>query len=80
MYKTIRGIYKKGQIIPMEPIDFDQDEIKIFITFLQDEKIDEESLSSGDSLLYTMGDRAVEGKFTNASERHDQYLYAQGKG
>jgi hypothetical protein len=79
MYKTIKGIYKKGQIIPKEQIDFVQDEIEIFITFLEEENLDQASLSSTDELLYTMGDRAVEGKFRNASERHDQYLYSPGK-
>jgi len=63
----------------MEPVDFGQDEIEIFITFLQEEKIDGESLSSADDLLYTMGDRALEGKFRDASEKHDHYLYSQGK-
>ncbi|HAG08207.1 MAG TPA: hypothetical protein DCK87_01385 [Desulfotomaculum sp.] len=77
MYKTIRGIYKKGQIIPKEPIDFSQDEIEIFITFLHEEKIDEETISSADDLLYTMGDRALEGTLTDASEKHDKYLYAK---
>ena len=80
MYKTIKGIYKKGRIIPMESIDFDQDDIEIFITFLFTEKVKEESPSSADNLLYTMGDSAVEGKFTNTSENYDQYLYAQGNG
>ena len=79
MYKTIKGLYKKGRIIPMEPVKFDQDEIEIFITFLQEEKIEEQSLSSADNLLYTMGERALEGRFTDASERHDQYIYSQGK-
>ena len=46
MYKTIKGLYKKGRIIPMEPVKFDQDEIEIFITFLQEEKVEEENLSS----------------------------------
>ncbi|MFQ5824576.1 MAG: hypothetical protein ACE5JB_11015 [bacterium] len=79
MYKTIKGLYKKGRIIPTEPIDFDQDEIDVFITFLQEEKMEEESLSSADNILYTMGDRALEGRFTDTSERHDKYLYSQGK-
>jgi len=79
MYKTIKGLYKKGRIIPMEPVKFEQEEIEIFITFLQDEKVEEENLSSADILLYTMGDRAVEGRFSDASENHDQYLYSQGK-
>lgn len=74
MYKTIKGIYKKGQIIPKEPIDFGEDEIEIFITFLHEGKTDEESMSSADNLLYTMGDRAKEGTLTDASERHDKYL------
>ncbi len=30
MYKTIRGIYRKGQIIPKEPLEFDEEEIEIF--------------------------------------------------
>lgn len=79
MYKTIKGLYKKGRIFPVEPVKFYQDEVELFITFLQEEKIEEESLSSADNLLYTIGDRALEGKFTDASERHDQYLYSQGK-
>lgn len=81
MYKTIKGLYKKGWIVPMEPVEFNQDEVEVIITFLQEEKKAEEGpLSSADKLLYTMGDRAFEGKFTDASERHDQYLYFQRKG
>ena len=79
MYKIVKGLYKKGRIIPMEHVKFDQDEVEIFITFLQQEKIEEESISSADNLLYTMSDRALEGRFSDASERHDQYLYSQGK-
>ncbi len=79
MYKTIKGVYKKGKIIPMEHVNFDEDEVEIFITFLQEEKVSEDSISSADDLLYTMGDRALEGKFRDASEKHDHYLYSQGK-
>lgn len=76
MYKTIKGIYKKGHIVPIEPVEFNQDEVEVIITFLKEEKIDEkESISSADKLLYTMCDRALDGKFNDASERHDQYLY-----
>ena len=78
MYKTIKGIYKKGQIVPTEPVAFNQDEVEVIITFLQEEKTEMESLSSADNLLYTMGERAIEGKLSNASEKHDQYLYCQG--
>lgn len=78
MYKTIKGIYKKGQIVPMEPLEIDQDEVEVTITFLQKEKKEEKRLlSSADRLLYTMGDRAIEGKFTDASEKHNHYLYSQ---
>lgn len=80
MYKTIKGLYKKGRIVPMEPVEFDQDEVEVIITFLEEEKAEEEPLSSADKVLYTMGDRALEGKFPDASERHDQYLYSQRKG
>lgn len=79
VYKTIRGIYKKGRIIPKEPIDFGEDEIEIFITFLQEEKMDGQPISSADKLLYSIGDRALEGRLNNASENHDQYLYTQEK-
>lgn len=78
MYKTIKGIYKKGQILPMEPVEIGQAEVEVIITFLQGEKKKEERLlSSADRLLYTMGDRALEGKFTDASEKHNHYLYSQ---
>ena len=78
MYKTIKGIYKKGQIVPIEPLEIDQDEVEVTITFLQKEKKEEKRLlSSADRLLYTMGDRAIEGKFTDASEKHNHYLYSQ---
>ena len=81
MYKTIKGIYKKGQIIPMEPVEMGQDEVEVIITFLQEKtKSEEKPLSSADRLLYTMGDRALEGKFTDASERHNHYLYCQRTG
>lgn len=44
-----------------------------------EEQAKEEQLSSTDNLLYKMGNKAVAGKFADASEKHDQYLYAQGK-
>jgi len=76
MYKTIKGIYKKGRIIPMEPLEIEQDEIEVIITFLKGERKGEEKvLSSADTLLYTIGDRAIEGRFTDASEKHNHYLY-----
>ena len=77
MYKTIKGIYKKGQIIPMESLEIEQDETEVIITFLLEEKgkREEKVLSSADALLYTIGDRAIEGRFTDASEKHDHYLY-----
>ncbi len=78
MYKTIKGIYKKGQIVPIEPVEIDQDEVKVIITFLQERGVEEKLLSSADRLLYTMGDRALAGQFTDASEKHDHYLYGQG--
>jgi len=78
MYKTIKGVYKKGQIIPMELLEIGQAEVEVIITFLQEEKkVEERLLSSADRLLYTMGDRAIEGKFTDASEKHNHYLYSQ---
>ena len=80
MYKTIKGLYKKGQIVPLEPIEFNQEVVEIIITFLKEEKAELEFLSSADKILYTMVDRAVEGKFTDASEKHNQYLYSQKKG
>ncbi len=75
MYKTIKGIYKKGQIIPKEPIDIEQDEVELFITFLKEEKTEPESVQLSNSTLYTIGDRAVEGKFKDGSANHDQYIY-----
>ena len=78
MYKTIKGIYKKGRIVPLETVEVNQEEVEVIITFLREEKkAKEKPLSSADKLLYTMGDRALEGKFTDASERHDNYLYGQ---
>jgi Zn/Cd-binding protein ZinT len=81
MYKTIKGIYRKGQIVYMEPVEIDEDEVEVIITFLKEEKKEEEKIvSSTNRLLYTMGERAVEGKFTDASERHNHYLYGQKTG
>lgn len=78
MYKTIKGIYKKGRIVPLEVVEVNQDEVEVIITFLGEEKkANDKPLSSADRLLYTIGDRALEGKFTDASERHDKYLYGQ---
>jgi len=78
MYKTIKGIYKKGRIVPMEPVEIGKAEVEVIITFLQEEnKAEERLISSADRLLYTMGDRAIEGKFTDASEKHNHYLYSQ---
>jgi len=79
MYKTIKGIYRKGQIVPLEKVVLEKDEVDIIITFLDDERIADENQSSAHELLYTIGDRAVEGKLTDASVRHDYYLYSQGK-
>ena len=76
MYKTIKGIYKKGQIIPMEPLEIEQDEAEVIITFLQGKRNSKEkALSSADRLLYTIEERAIEGRFTDASEKHNHYLY-----
>lgn len=78
MYKTVRGVYKKGKIIPTESVGINQDEVAVMITFLDEEKGVEDNLeSSADKLLYTMGDRALEGKFSDASEKHDYYLYSK---
>jgi DNA modification methylase len=38
------------------------------------EQTEEENLSSADTFLYNMGDREVESRFTDASEKHDHYL------
>jgi len=38
MYKTIKGIYRKGQIVYMEPVDIDEDEVEVIITFLKEER------------------------------------------
>ena len=78
MYKTIKGVYKKGRIVPMEPVEIGHGEVEVIITFLQKEKKEgKRVLSSADRLLYTMGDRAIEGKFTDGSEKHNHYLYSQ---
>ncbi|MDM8543395.1 hypothetical protein QUF90_20165 [Desulfococcaceae bacterium HSG9] len=77
MYSSIRGIYKKGKIIPIEPIENDKDEIDVIITLLI-ENNNTPNLNvdnSDDEILRTMGERSVEGKFSDASESHDQYLY-----
>jgi predicted DNA-binding antitoxin AbrB/MazE fold protein len=79
MYKTIKGVYRKGQIVPLEKVDLEQDKVNIIITFLDNERTMEENQSSAHELLYTIGDRAVEGKFTDASVRHDHYLYSRGQ-
>lgn len=80
MYKTIKGIYRKGIILPLELVDLNQDEVEVIITFLKEgEKAEVEHLSSSDRLLYTIGERALEGKYTNTSERHDYYLYSHNK-
>ena len=81
MYKTIKAIYRKGQIVYMEPVDVDEDEVEVIITFLKEERKGKKKLlSSTNRLLYTIEDRAVEGKLTDASERHNHYLYAQKTG
>lgn len=79
MYKTIKGIYRSGQIVPLEKVDLKKDEVDIIITFLEDEDKEDGNQSSAHELLYSIGDRAVEGKLTDASVRHDYYLYSQGE-
>ena len=78
MYKTIKGIYRKGQIVPLEKIESEKDEVELIIIFLDDDEADLGSETSAHELLYTMGDRAVEGKIKNGAEKHDQYLYSRG--
>ncbi|MGE0086793.1 MAG: hypothetical protein AB7S75_20505 [Desulfococcaceae bacterium] len=39
-----------------------------------------ETLSSEDEILYKMGQRAVNGRFADASECHDRYLYSGSPG
>jgi hypothetical protein len=78
MYKTIKGIYKRRQIVPIEPIELNQSEVEVIITFLQEEKKTEDKFQSSISgLLYTMGDRAAQGKLADTSEKHDHYLYGR---
>lgn len=78
MYKTVRGVYKKGKVTLTESVEINLDEVAVMITFLNEEKGVEDNLkSSADKLLYTMGDRALEGKFNDASEKHDHYLYSK---
>jgi len=78
MYYTIKGVYRKGMIIPTEPTEFMRDDMEVIITFLNSEDKSPELLKSDDEILYTMGDRAVDGNFTDASEFHDRYLYRKG--
>jgi hypothetical protein len=78
MYQTIKGIYRKGQIVPMEKIELEKDEVNLIITFLEDDGSEFESQTSAHEILYTMGDRAAEGKLKNGAEKHDQYLYSPG--
>jgi hypothetical protein len=78
MYYTIKGVYRKGMIIPAEPTEFMRDEMEVIITFLNPEDNRSEFLKSDDEILYTMGDRAAEGTFTDSSESHDRYLYRKG--
>ena len=76
MYKAIKGVYKGGQIIPEEQVEVKAEKVPVIITFLQDEpEIKEAALSSSDEILFTIGERAVEGKLKDAAERHDYYLY-----
>jgi predicted DNA-binding antitoxin AbrB/MazE fold protein len=79
MYKTIKGIYKRGQIVPLEKVELEKEEVDIIITFLDDEDKEDENQSSAHELLYSIGDRAVEGKLTDAAIRHDYYLYSRGE-
>lgn len=54
-------------------------EIDNIITFLDDEDKKDENQSSAHELLYSIGDRAVEGKLTDVAARHDYYLYSRGE-
>jgi len=78
MYYTIRGVCRQGQIIPSEPVKYESsEELDVIITFLLPEKDPGKSefLTSEDEVLYTMGERAANGRFADASECHDRYLY-----
>lgn len=80
MYKTIKGFYKKGRIVPLEPVELNQEEAEVIITFLgkkREKTTEEKNLSSADDILYSMGEKALEGTLTDASENHDQYLYGK---
>ncbi len=62
MYKTIKGFYKKGRIVPLEPIELNQDEAEVIITFLDkkgEKTTGEKDLSSADDILYSMGEKAL---------------------
>jgi hypothetical protein len=74
---AVRGIYKEGRIIPVEPVAHALDGIEVIITFLNTEHDHVFSQNSDDEILYTMGDRAGSGNFTDASECHDKYLYGK---
>ena len=78
MYQTIKGIYRKGQIVPLEEIELERDEVNLIITFLDDNGSELETQTSAHEILYTMGDRAAEGKLKDGAENHDKYLYSRG--
>jgi len=83
MYYTIRGVCRHGQIIPAEPVKYDSsEEVDVIITFLDPEKDagKSEPLTSEDEILYTMGQRAANGRFSDASVCHDRYLYGDRPG
>ncbi len=83
MYYTIRGVCRQGRIIPAEPVKYDSsEEIDVIITFLHTENNTGKSeiLTSEDEILYTMGERAANGRFSDASVCHDRYLYGDRPG
>jgi hypothetical protein len=75
MMRAIRGVFRRGRIIPVDPVPRCR-ESEVIITFLDGESPG--AFPSRDVLM----DRFIgkgKGRGADAAENHDAYLYGKGK-
>ena len=73
MTKTIRAVYQKGMLRPLEPVEGLADQTLVKITV----EVEEERLSDEDPILEAIG--LCRGGPEDGAEQHDHYIYGSPK-
>lgn len=73
MTRTIRAVYEKGMLCPLEPIKglADQALVKVIV------EVEQERLSEEDPILEVIG--MCRGGSEDGAEQHDHYIYGSPK-